>query len=290
MVQVSSGCAYLHDNGIVHRDLKPGNVLLTEKGKAKICDFGQSKDYSEGANENEMTANIGTPVYCAPEVQSDSRVSHYSTKIDVFSFGIIVWSLYTKKRPYNDAAQTSNWALLAAIINGLRPTIPAGMPPRLQALMVACWDAKPELRPSFPEIIARLDSHLFDLRSRTRAHSSARDPDDVNPSGAGAGGGASADGDGEMTKSRATLVNPLFDHLTKPRGSVLEAQKAVESLQRGDTRREYDDNYEKLEVAELKSKCEELGIELTNIPIAGKQTNPIKADIIAALRAASAWS
>ena len=60
--------------------------------------------------------------------------------------------------------------------------------------------------------------------------------------------------------------------------------------QRGDTRREYDDNYEKLKVAELKSKCEELGIELTSIPIAGKQTNPIKADIIAALRAKAAAS
>jgi hypothetical protein len=49
---------------------------------------------------------------------------------------------------------------------------------------------------------------------------------------------------------------------------------------RGDTRREYDDNYEKLKAAELKSKCEELGIELTTIPIAGKQKNPIKADML----------
>ena len=72
---------------------------------------------------------------------------------------------------------------------------------------------------------------------------------------------------------------------------VLLWAKGIEwQPQEGDSRREYEDNYEKLKVAELKSKCEELGIELSNIPIAGTRKTPLKADIIAALRAKAAAS
>jgi hypothetical protein len=71
---------------------------------------------------------------------------------------------------------------------------------------------------------------------------------------------------------------------------LVRKQLNQSSQVKGEAGREYDDNYEKLKVTELKSKCEELGIELTSIPIAGKQKSPIKADIIAVLRAKAAAS
>jgi hypothetical protein len=60
--------------------------------------------------------------------------------------------------------------------------------------------------------------------------------------------------------------------------------------QEGDSRREYEDNYEKPKAVELKEKCDDLGIELSGIPIAGTRKTPLKADIIAALRAKAAAS
>ena len=50
------------------------------------------QDYDAGIDVNlEMTANVGTPVFSAPEIQSDEHSATYSTKVDVFSFGIIIW-------------------------------------------------------------------------------------------------------------------------------------------------------------------------------------------------------
>jgi hypothetical protein len=243
MLEISSGCAYLHDNGIVHRDLKPGNVLLTEKGRCKICDFGQSKDYASGADENEMTANIGTPVFCAPEVNSESRVSQYSTKIDVYSFGIMIWMIYTKERPYHDSSCTSNWALLAAIIKGLRPTIPPDMPPRLVALMVACWAEEPEERPTFSEVISRLDGGARSLFVEEAHGGSINAAPNLIIRGAnigvrGAGGNdhdvqleamapeGKLPSDAEATGVMDTvLANPLFEHLDSIATGGMEAQQ-----------------------------------------------------------------
>ena len=75
-------------------------------------------------------------------------------------------------------------------------------------------------------------------------------------------------------------------------GEVLKWAKDVDwEQQDGDTRREYEDNYEKLKVAELKQKCEEQGIQLSSIATANRSRKaPVKADIVAALRAAAANS
>jgi hypothetical protein len=91
-------------------------------------------------------------------------------------------------------------------------------------------------------------------------------------------------------KKYAGNYDTLFARLAAKYGLKNPKETTCSEEADDDTRREYDDNYEKLKVAALKSKCQELGIELTGIPIAGKQKNPIKADIIAALRAKAAAS
>ena len=95
--------------------------------------------------ELEMTANVGTPVFSAPEIQSDDHSATYSTKVDVFSFGIIIWTLMTRRRPYSDGpvGRYNTFKLMTCIIEGLRPPVDsATFPPKLCTLMERCWAGK----------------------------------------------------------------------------------------------------------------------------------------------------
>ena len=113
----------------------------------------------------QMTTNVGTPVYAAPELHCDERVGHYSTKIDVYSFGIIMWSLLTRERPYSDQGNMSTFSLVTKIVEGLRPTVSDDFPPMLAKLMARCWALDPDDRPMFAEILVLLDrSNLMVLK------------------------------------------------------------------------------------------------------------------------------
>jgi serine/threonine protein kinase len=64
--QIISALSYLHRKGIIHRDLKPQNILISEDGCLKICDFGQAKLTLFGNNVH--TPDISTLWYRAPEI------------------------------------------------------------------------------------------------------------------------------------------------------------------------------------------------------------------------------
>ncbi|KAF7843438.1 putative LRR receptor-like serine/threonine-protein kinase [Senna tora] len=89
-----SGLEYLH-NGckppIIHRDIKPRNILLNEKMRGKIADFGLSKIFPEG-DTHVFTVIAGTPGYLAPEYYASNRLNE---KSDVFSFGVVLLELIT---------------------------------------------------------------------------------------------------------------------------------------------------------------------------------------------------
>ena len=104
--EVGCAMAFLHAKGIIHRDLKDANVLLDFAGKCKVADFGVSAigdKFSEGAPLTAtMTRGAGTPLFMAPEVMAGNageQMSRYSGLVDVYSYGILVWRMWTGKRP-----------------------------------------------------------------------------------------------------------------------------------------------------------------------------------------------
>lgn len=87
--QIASGMAYLHDCSIIHRDLKSPNVLLSYGKLLKICDFDTSRQMNAGQNRRQMSL-AGTVSWMAPEMIRNEQCSE---KIDVWSYGVILWEL-----------------------------------------------------------------------------------------------------------------------------------------------------------------------------------------------------
>ncbi|XP_024358978.1 serine/threonine/tyrosine-protein kinase HT1 [Physcomitrium patens] len=147
-LDIAKGMEFLHSQGVVHRDLKSENIVLTDDLHLKLTDFGV------GCLETECDSNsadTGTYRWMAPEMISHQ---HCSKKVDVYSFGIILWELVTGLIPFQD--MTPVQVAYAVVNKNLRPHIPAECPSALQHLMDCCWVANPAHRPNFFQIAQTL--------------------------------------------------------------------------------------------------------------------------------------
>lgn len=167
---IASGMAYLHSKSILHRDLKSGNVLLSAKGEPKIADLGLSvalrtEDDETIVRAKALTSEIGTYRWMAPEVL---RHEFYTTSADTFSYAMVIFEVLTHQLPHSDRP-----ALQAALSNatgkGERPRLPEGIPPSVKALIEACWHQTPHLRPSFAEIVGKVDAIAAGLTDSEQA-------------------------------------------------------------------------------------------------------------------------
>jgi len=109
-----AGLAHVHNQCVVHRDVKPDNFLCQgPNSTVKLCDFGlASKTASPDAAD--LAGVNGTPPYMAPEMLKNER---YSSKVDTWSFGVIVYVLFFGRFPYKPVEQTGP-AMKAAIASG----------------------------------------------------------------------------------------------------------------------------------------------------------------------------
>ncbi|KAJ6244897.1 hypothetical protein M0813_20988 [Anaeramoeba flamelloides] len=150
---IAYGMNYLHSTKpkmIIHRDLKPSNILIDNAGSAKVADFGLSRIKEETIN---LTAFRGTPSYMAPEML---RNENYNEKVDVYSYAIILWQLYTKQFPYLGMKDPIQIALHVSYKN-LRPPISLIKHKQWEELIKICWDDDKSIRPSFKQILKILN-------------------------------------------------------------------------------------------------------------------------------------
>ncbi|KHN43737.1 serine/threonine-protein kinase STY13-like [Glycine soja] len=164
-LDVARAMDWLHANGIIHRDLKPDNLLLTENQKSvKLADFGLARE--ESVTEM-MTAETGTYRWMAPELYStvtlrQGEKKHYNNKVDVYSFGIVLWELLTNRMPFEGMSNLQ--AAYAAAFKQERPNLPDDISPDLAFIIQSCWVEDPNMRPSFSQIIRLLNEFLFTLQ------------------------------------------------------------------------------------------------------------------------------
>ncbi|XP_057545534.1 uncharacterized protein LOC130824510 [Amaranthus tricolor] len=150
------GMEYLHGKNIVHFDLKCENLLVNMRDPhrpvCKIGDLGLSK-----VKQHTLVSGgvRGTLPWMAPELLS-GKCTMVTEKIDVYSFGIVMWELLTGEEPYSDMHCAS---IIGGIVNNtLRPQIPTWCDPEWKSLMQSCWAPDPSERPSFSEISQKLRS------------------------------------------------------------------------------------------------------------------------------------
>ncbi|XP_041352732.1 mitogen-activated protein kinase kinase kinase 11-like isoform X2 [Gigantopelta aegis] len=157
--QIARGMHYLHEEAplsLIHRDLKSSNILLKESmdnedldnKTLKITDFGLARELDQTTR---MSA-AGTYAWMAPEVIKSSRFSKFS---DVWSYGVVLWELLTGETPYKgiDALGVA----YGVAVNKLTLPIPSTCPSLFSQLMTDCWNQECHERPTFLEILERLD-------------------------------------------------------------------------------------------------------------------------------------
>lgn len=161
---IAAGLAFVHQNKVIHRDVKSDNVMLDSKYYPKIADFGFSKIFEEGTQDQiNMTRKIGTPIYMAPELLIGDN---YSNKVDVFAFAMLLYELLTLRKPWSDKKdfKEKKFNLVSYIEKGQRPTIlDKEISDKFKDLIKRCWETDPNARPTFVDIVNQLDDEKEDF-------------------------------------------------------------------------------------------------------------------------------
>jgi len=104
------GIEYLHQNGIAHRDIKLENILLDDKNRVKIADFGMSCPYNEGQT---LTTRCGSPHYLSPEMLHGKSYNPLSS--DIWSCGVILYGMVAGYMPFDEE---DNASIFAEVMKG----------------------------------------------------------------------------------------------------------------------------------------------------------------------------
>jgi serine/threonine protein kinase len=138
------GMRFVHSHGFIHQDLNPSNILLNDRGRALIADFGSSRWESPDITPHAS----GSDQYTAPELYIEDD---WGQKIDVYSFGLILYELLVGSPVFREDELRDD--ILEKKLTGFMPAMGYRISPSMSNLIQACLQLDPILRPSFDDIL-----------------------------------------------------------------------------------------------------------------------------------------
>lgn len=162
--QIANGMQYLCEMKLVHRDLAARNVLITLDKVAKISDFGLSRDVYTDGDYRKISKGRVPVKWMAPESLYHNV---YTTKSDVWSFGVVLWEISTMGASPYPGMQPEN--LFNMLKQGYRMTQPQGCSNHVYDVMKKCWHPESTCRPSFKELSNIFEKILKDSAVRIKS-------------------------------------------------------------------------------------------------------------------------
>jgi serine/threonine protein kinase len=156
--QAALGLQHAHEKGLVHRDIKPANLMLTNKGRVKVLDFGLAHfvRQEEACRDGELTGSgviLGTADFIAPEQTASGR--SVDSRADIYSLGCTLYFLLTGRVPFPGGTVIEKMIRHAAddppSISGVRPDLPPALATAVHKMMAK----RPEDRFQTPVEVVR---------------------------------------------------------------------------------------------------------------------------------------
>jgi serine/threonine-protein kinase len=149
------GLRYVHKAGFIHQDLKPSNILIDGRGRALIADFGTAREADIDLTPDDVS---GTVQYAAPEQLMEVSPT---TKLDVFSFGLILYELVVGSRVF--PASETPFSIIRKLRSHYIPTLPEFVFPWVRELIICCLSNEPGVRPGCDDLLTTMKKHQYEI-------------------------------------------------------------------------------------------------------------------------------